>query len=314
MSTIIQGLLDSVLGHRGMSSGKGNVKYVCPFHQSVPAGKHKLEVQTITDEQGQNKWRCWVCGAKGKTIRSLFRQMGAPKSAIESLSKIIVKGEQSSGEVTHFNGILPEEYVFLPNASPYDILAKHARYYLKKRGITEEDIIKYQIGYCPEGVYGERLIFPSYDATGNMNFFVSRKFDEEDNYMKYKLPDVSKDIIFWEMFINWDAPVTLCEGWFDMAAIKRNVIPLLGKDISPSLMKKLLSSRVRKIYVALDKDALKKALEHCQTFIAHGKKVYLVELEDKDPSLMGFEEYTRHIQKAKPLTLSRIMQLKMKLL
>jgi hypothetical protein len=211
MSNIIQGLLNSVLGH-GTAAGKGNVKYVCPFHVSNPPGKHKLEIQTNTDEQGQNKWRCWVCGAKGKTIRSLFRQMGASKSAIDSLSKVITKEGHNSPEITQFNGLLPEEYIYLPDSKPLDFLARHAKYYLKKRGFTEADIIKYQIGYCPDGVYAERLIFPSYDGDGKMNFFVSRKFDEEDNYMKYKLPDVSRDVIFWEMFINWDAPVTLCEG------------------------------------------------------------------------------------------------------
>jgi hypothetical protein len=98
-----------------------------------------------------------------------------------------------------------------------------------------------------------------------------------------------------------------------MAAIKRNAIPLLGKDITPRLMKRLLTGKVKKIYVALDKDALKQALVHCQTFLAHGKKVFLVEMQAKDPSQMGFQQFTRLIQQAKPLTLSRIMQLKLEL-
>lgn len=314
MSNILQSLLDSVLG-KGEPGSKGNVKYVCPFHVSDPLGKRKLEINTITDEHGNNRWRCWVCDKSndsyGNTIRSLFRKMNVPKHALDSLNNIIVKGEYNSDIITQFDGLLPEEYRFLPDVKPTDYLAKHAKIYLRDRDFTEDDIIKYQIGYCAEGPYAERLIFPSYDGEGKMNFFVSRKFDPNDNYMKYKLPDVSRDIIPWEMFINWEAPITLCEGVFDMIAIKRNAIPLLGKNITPKLMKKLITSRIRKLYIALDKDALKIALTHCQTFISHGIKVYLVEMDQKDPADMGFEAYTKHVQQTKPLTLARIARLKM---
>jgi phosphoglycerol transferase MdoB-like AlkP superfamily enzyme len=75
-------------------------------------------------------------------------------------------------------------------------------------------------------------------------------------------------------------------------AIKRNVIPLFGKNIQPSLMKKIVTSKVQKIYIALDNDALKKALEFCELLLNEGKEVYLVELQGKDPSEMGFESFT----------------------
>ena len=147
---------------------------------------------------------------------------------------------------------------------------------LKKRGITDDDIFRYQIGYCDDGPYAERIIIPSYDIKGNMNFFVGRSF-EADVYMKYKFPMVSKDIIPFELYINWNLPIILCEGGFDMISIKRNVIPLLGKQISNALKKKLISSKVKTIYVVLDNDALKDAIEHCRDLISYGKEVYLVQ-------------------------------------
>ena len=46
-----------------------------------------------------------------------------------------------------------------------------------------------------------------------------------ENQEKYKNPDVSRDIIPFELFINWDLPIILCEGLFDAIAIKsRNLI------------------------------------------------------------------------------------------
>jgi hypothetical protein len=98
---------------------------------------------------------------------------------------------------------------------------------------------------------------------------------------------------------------------FDAIAIKRNVIPLLGKNIQSTLMKKLVTSQVDKIYIALDKDAIKKALDFCEQLINEGKEVYLVEMDDKDPSEMGFEHFTKLIQTTLPLTFSDLLEKKL---
>lgn len=310
MENMLSKFLDSVLG----SSEKGstnNRRYKCinPSCPSLIRGKKKLEVCIETDSNGCNPYNCWVCGEiKGKTIKTLLRKAAAPKEAFTQLKRII-KPKDDRDEVEVFTGLLPEEYLFLPDAKPSDIIARHARHYLKQRGITFEDVIKYQIGFCDEGDYSERIIIPSYDANGNMNFFVARSFDPEVR-LKYKYPKASRDIIPFEMMINWEVPIVLCEGVFDMIAIKRNCIPLLGKSITPNLMKKIISSHVKKIYIAMDNDALKASLKHCETFIANGLKTFLVELPEKDPSEMGFEAFTQLIQTAEPLTLSKIMKLK----
>jgi DNA primase len=116
------------------------------------------------------------------------------------------------------------------------------------------------------------------------------------------------------MFINWDLPIILCEGPFDAIAIKRNAIPLFGKNIQPELMKKLVTSKVQKIYIALDNDAIKKALEFCETLMNEGKEVYLVELDGKDPSELGFEHFTELIQNTIPLTNYKLMEKKLQLI
>ena len=74
------------------------------------------------------------------------------------------------------------------------------------------------------------VIIPSYDENGELNYFISRSF-EKDAFIKYRNPDCSRDIIAFELFINWSSPLILCEGAFDALAIKRNAIPLLGKNI-----------------------------------------------------------------------------------
>ena len=228
--------------------------------------------------------------------------------------KAIVKytGPETQVQVEH-KLELPKEFKLLNNIHPSDITARHAAAYLKSRGITEDDILKYGIGYCEKGRYANMVIIPSYDAKGNLNYFTSRGF-EEFSRSKYKNPNVSRNIVPFEFFINWNVPIILCEGMFDAIAIKRNAIPLLGKTIQKSLMKRIINSSVEKIYIALDKDAIKQALNFCETLMNEGKEVYLVNLEDKDPSEMGFEKFTNLIQNNLPLTFSNLLEKKLQTL
>ena len=310
MENALSGLLDSVLGP-GEHTSRTNRKYLCPFPgcSSTYKNKKKLEVDIATDAEGKNKWACWVCGNKGLTIRALLKKIGAPKHAFESLNSIISKGDTGHIEAPEFTGGLPADYKFLLSAKPTDIIAKHAALYLKKRGVTKQDIIKYQIGFCEDGPYRERIIIPSYDANGQINFFVGRSFDPETK-LKYKYPECSRDIIPFEMFINWETPLILCEGAFDMMAIKRNAVPLLGKTITSKLLKKIISSKIKKVYIALDNDALRMALQHCEMLLSLGKKVFLVSTDEKDPAEMGFQSFLSHIQQTPELTPENLLKLK----
>ena len=193
---------------------------------------------------------------------------------------------------------------------PSNLTAKQAIHYLNKRGISKIDILKYNIGYCEFGVYSNMIILPSYDSNGNLNYFTSRSFNKNSK-IKYKNPDVSRDIIGLELFINWNTPIVLCEGVFDAIAIKRNAIPLLGKTIQNNLMKKIINSTVQNIYIALDKDAMKQALNFCENLMNEGKEVYLVDIDDKDPSDMGFVKFTNLIQNTLPLTFSNLLEKKL---
>jgi hypothetical protein len=106
----------------------------------------------------------------------------------------------------------------------------------------------------------------------------------------------------------------LCEGPFDALAIKRNAIPLLGKHLQDNLMKKIVTSTVKQIYIALDKDAMKDALRFAELLLNEGKEVYLVNLDEKDPSEMGFDNFTNLIQNTYPLTTYDLMAKKIELI
>jgi DNA primase len=175
------------------------------------------------------------------------------------------------------------------------------------------DILKYRIGYCEQGEYSGKIIIPSYDDAGQLNYFVSRAYYRADK-QKHKNPKISKDIIGFDLTINWSQPIILCEGSFDAIAIKRNAIPLFGKIIQPALQKKIIEKRVRDIYICLDADALRNAIQIAERFMAEGLNVYFIRLEDADASELGFEQITEIINNTDILTFERIMALKMDML
>jgi DNA primase len=296
-------LTNSVLG-TGKSTARGNKAYNCPYCNHH---KPKLEINFTENKNGDNPWHCWVCDKKGKKLYQVFKQAGASDDKMAEL-RVIVKYVGPETEVQVQEQVqLPKEFETFESLKSVDVEGRQALAYLKNRGLTEDDILKYNIGYCSSGRYAKMVIIPSYDANGQLNYFTGRSF-EKDPYVKYRNPSVSRDIIPFELFINWNIPLILCEGPFDALAIKRNVIPLLGKNIQSKLMKKIVTSSVEKIYIALDKDAQKQALTFCEQLLNEGKEVYLVDMQDKDPGEMGFENFTKLIQETYPLTFSGLLE------
>ena len=304
--TFLLGSIENILG-KSQKRARDNYAFHCPFCNHR---KPKLEINMATNEEGKNFWECWVCQTRGRTIRSLLRQLKTPRDQAQEILKFLPKGAQIDFKPISILE-LPGEFQSLYQASKTSVTANIVRKYLYERGLNDIDFIKYNIGYCTTGEYGGRVIIPSYSASNQLNFFIARTFD--GNYFKYKNPEVSKDIIFFENLINWSVPIILCEGVFDAVAIRRNAIPILGKSISKSLYKKIISSQLKDIYIALDNDAKDRAVEIAEQFLNQGKRVFLIDLKEKDPSDMGFQAFTELIQSADELDLTSLMMHKLDL-
>ena len=304
--TFLLGSIENILG-KSHKRARENHAFHCPFCNHR---KPKLEINMATNEKGHNPWECWVCQTKGRTIRSLLRQLKTPRDTANEILKYVPKG--ATIEYKQLSIIeIPKEYQPLYSASSTSVIANLVKKYLYERGLTDNDFIKYSIGYCTSGEYGGRVIIPSYSESNQLNYFIARSYD--GNFYKYRNPEVSKDVIFFENLINWNAPIILCEGVFDAMAIRRNAIPILGKNISNTLYKKILTSQVKDIYIALDSDAKDRALEIAEKLLNQGKKAYIVNMKDKDPSEMGFQAFTTLIQQAEELDLSSLMMHKLDL-
>jgi len=297
---LLKQLLESILGRSKSARGGDEAVFTCP---SCNHHKKKLTFNLLSQ-----KFQCWVCNYKGHRAFQLLKKANAPGAAFGALKEIDKQynfKKQVKQKVDANTLTLPKEVT--PIMSSSAVLSRHALHYLDQRGITPQDVVKYDLHYCEQGPLRNMVVVPSYDKDGFLNYYVGRSFDK-NAYIKHKLASSTKDIIGFEMYINWDLPVILCEGAFDAMAIKRNAIPLFGKKISTTLMKKIIESNVEKIYLALDEDALKDAFNHAETFMSYGKKVYLIEMGDKDPSELGFENFTKLLHNATELTTSTLMK------
>jgi DNA primase len=285
-------ILDTALGVG--SSLKGNEQaHHCPF-----CNHHKKKLQVNLDTQ---RWHCWVCDSKGRSIAGLLRKLNVD---IRDLSKVKdIYGDEPEYDPKEEFVIklqLPKEFkqLYFKPTGLFNPLYNKAIHYLKERGISKADIMKYNIGYCEDGLYVGRVIIPSYDDNGDLNYFVARSF-YEDEKMKYKNPPVSRDVIVFENQINWNEPITLVEGVFDSFSVKRNVIPLLGKFLLSKLKNKIMEKGVKDITIMLDSDAVEDSTKHTEWFIKNGINVKNIIPTGKDASDMGFAAVSELLKGAK---------------
>ena len=269
-------ILTDVLGH----SYETNREQL--FH--CPYCEHHKKKFSVNIEKGF--YKCWVCDARGKNLGRLVRQFGSFEERQEwnNLSGRVDLGafedlfaDRKPRLETLLN--LPQAFVSLASKSPLTG-ARGALNYLNERGIGFRDILRWKIGYCETGPYHGRIVVPSFNGEGNVNYFIARSYT--DAWPKYKNPPAAKNIIFNELYVDWDSPVVIVEGIFD--AIKAgNAIPLLGSTIREN--SKLFQEIVKKnaiVYLALDPDAKNKTVEILKLLLSYDIEVYMIDVDGYD--------------------------------
>jgi len=246
----IHSIIEKIFGEvRGGLYHNPQLRVDCPICKD---GKFNLEINTA---KGSGVFHCWKCDPKfSGSLKKLIRRYGssADYEIFKSYAGIFVdyKKEEEFDSFVY----LPKEMILFSkiNTENSQHLIPYS-YMILERKISIEVLKKYRVGFCIEGRYAGRIIIPSYDSEGFLNYFVARAY--LDNIKpKYLNPKVDKNkIIFNEGYINWDSLVILVEGIFDAFSLP-NAIPLLGKIISSKLLFKLKEKKPN-IIVCLDPDA-----------------------------------------------------------
>ena len=261
---------------------------------------------------------CWVCGIKGKDPYRIILQHIDPSRAQEFKSRFLSQKSCFKNEIYEtFN----EEKVSLPeNIVPLfgkrifrDPDIKNCLSYLKMRGVTPEDVWYFKLCSSVSGKFRRRIIVPSFDADGELNYFSARSIDS-DVFLKYINSKArKKDIIFNEINLDWSQEITLTEGPFDLFKCNQNATCLLGSKLSSSsyLFKKIVSNRTP-VLLALDRDMRKDARKIADLLEDYNINVRVIDLgEFQDVGEMNKKDF--HLARNNASRWSREMSLREKI-
>jgi len=276
----------------------------CPYCKHR---KHKLSINLLS-----YKWHCWVCGIKGIGFNKIFKFNKASSEDIRSAAEICNIYPPKLSKVIDEHVALPLEFVPIVSGNTSDPEFRNAFKYLQRRGLTKIDILRHNVGFCPSGMYKGYIIIPSYGHDGILNYFVGRSYYETT--FPHKNPKASKNVVGFELLINWDEPINICEGAFDVFAIGENTIPLFGKFLPRVLDRSIIENKVSRVNIILDKDAIKTSLALATKLLSCNIDVHIVDLpEDSDPSDLGKEGMKKLIDESKSMDLTRILEMQFEL-
>lgn len=311
MSSKIE-FLEKLLGKCKYSHNTKEAEFYCCFcfHR-----KKKLSINVETDQ-----WKCWVCNKGGKNLVFVIKKVGNNadiQNYLNNFKAKTVRFSSTDSAETKFSLSLPPEYK--PLIHNLDTLyGRRALSYLTKRGITENDILFYKIGIAFDGLCQDRIILPSFDASGELNFYTTRAI-VDDAYMKHWSPSVpvgyKADCIFNELNIDWSKPVVLVEGFFDMMKAV-NAIPLFGSSMNQeyNVFQRIIHNKTP-VYLAFDADAKNKSHHLGDLFMRYDADVYFIEVSPfNDVGEMTKEQFLERMSSAVPFSQEFIFRNKLRML
>ena len=293
----------------GYDKDKFQYQFNCPQcaeeNYGIPDRKYNLEVNLQ-----KQVYKCWKCcdtdGTSGKVLK-LIKKYGNSflyKQYKEELNNLIKAKLYDINAFQDNTLTIEENIVKLPDSFTKikdikKLTDKRLIEYLKKRKITQDIINKYNIGYTTwddsDPFCRNRIIVPSYDEFGDLNYWSGRDYTGKAK-TKYKNSNTEKsEIIFQESLIDWDSDIFLCEGTLD-AIYMDNCISLLGKSLTrkTKLYQTIKERANAKIIICLDGDTDITETKYIYNLLNSGRtkgKIYYIRLDHFKDFGEVYEEY-----------------------
>lgn len=279
-----------------------NSPWITDENGGIPDGKYNLEVSLSL-----GKYHDWST-ENGGNLSKLVRKWGS-KELLSEYFRIINEIKDAryynlelfkdNGEDLGFYNSLKLPLTFkkinIESCKKQKLLD-----YLQQRKITQEIIDFYNIGYTTwdeeKWQMRDRIIVPSYNSEGDLNFWVGRDFINKKDSSKTKYKNCKADkkkIIFCESNIQWNNDIWLCEGIFD-SLVHPNAIPLMGKALKSDteLYKALMEKANANVTICLDADTTPKETKVIYNLLNKGRlkdKIYYIDLKN-DSEFKDFAE------------------------
>jgi DNA primase len=192
----------------------------------------------------------------------------APTNRCSQVEATTVKEEpprRSPDPFTKENAVTDEEIRENPALSFELSKLDPAHPYLKERGLTEETIATFGLGYCAKGVLRGQIAIPIHNRDGELVGYAGRfPGTPEKGQGKYRLPKGFRKSL--EVFnlhraaqSEQDAPLVIVEGFFDCFALYQEgyerVVALMGSSLSDAQEEAIIEIAIDgHVIVFLDND------------------------------------------------------------
>ena len=108
----------------------------------------------------------------------------------------------------------------------------------------------------------------------------SKDYGVPQNRPRIILIGIRKDIVFNELFLDFDEDLVIVEGVFDAIVAGPNAVPLLGSTLSENhpLLEKIVENDTP-VYIGMDADAKKKELKIINLLLKHDIEIRKINIE-----------------------------------
>lgn len=235
--------------------------------------------------------------SKGYTFEQNPNSKVLAQKTAEALGLVVKRNS-----IKHFNYKIPSLSVrSVPDAMNY----------LYNRGIDDNQIDYYNMRFSSflDGKYKNRIVIPNKlivkpDGTQTTDMFVARKlYNDADDLPKYLNPvgNNKSEVVFNLHNIPKGYPIIITEGVFSSISAGYNAVATYGKAVSDDQIDMILMNKPKYLYVSLDPDAIKFAIELCERIRAKDSQVpvYLVNMPmGEDPNSLGYSKYKECLDNA----------------
>lgn len=264
----------------------------------------KLEINLNED-----MFSCWRCHYSGKVLK-ILREHGtaSQKRKYADLCGLKLSAFEDKGKEEPL--VLPPEFQFVFDSESDQ--AFDAKEWLRELNIKRNVVYQNRICVATRGEYRNRIIFPSFDELGDLNYFVTRHLYEQNEYKWLKCRRSSKKFIFNELFIDWKKPIVLVETtkvylkYFDEI---ENMVVCNGSYLSKDyeLFKKIVIEDCPKVFVAFDEDAKDEAFQTLKNLDEFGVNSFYVEVSGQTDEL-SVDDFEDSISNAKAFEMHALLK------
>lgn len=298
-------LLCKLLGTPSVDRRGVNAQFWCPMCNDSDRKKRKLAVR-IEDGVAH----CWVCGWSARNVAVLAKLLGASELVqplVEAYGAPAFKPEGADEADEKFKVTLPEDYQpITATATSRDPSREACVRYLATRGVSLQAAQAFRLGTSSSGAYRRRVVFPSFDELGELNYVTARSTSNEFKPKYLNTACDRKSIVFNEVDVDWKKELVVVEGPFDLlSCYNMNATAALGSwlDENYKLFERIVVNETP-VVLAFDPDAIVKQEKVAAKLSSYNVSVRCVEWppssEDVDPSSVGHAAFVKLVKEALP--------------